>query len=101
MIRVGEVSVVTELQAKLIRESLAKEGDATLKKFEWSEGGDKIYLRYDRAIDPQSLSNSLKAIGIKATQVQPFGRAEEDTYEVTLVGLDAEIRRALDAHFGA
>jgi preprotein translocase subunit SecF len=86
---------------KQAQELLAHEGAANLKRLEWSEGGDKFYLRYDRAVDPESLGNSLKAIGIKATQVQPFGRAEENTYEVTLVGLDSEIRNALDSHFGA
>ena len=44
--------------------------------------------------------NSLKAIGVNTTQVQRFGRAEDNTYEVTLVGLDSEIRRALDAQAG-
>ena len=101
MVRVGAVSVVSEAQAKQIRESLAKEGDASLKKLEWSEGGDKIYLRYDKPIDAASLSNSLKSIGINSTQVQGFGRAEDNTYEVTLVGLDSEMRRALDARLGA
>jgi preprotein translocase subunit SecF len=101
MVRVGAVSVVSEQQAKQIRESLAKEGDASLKRLEWAEGGDKIYLRYDRQVDPASVANSLKAIGINTTQVQPFGRAEDNTYEVTLVGLDIEIRRALDTRLGA
>ncbi len=41
MIRVGAVSVVSEQQAKQIRESLSKEGDASLKRFEWSEGGTR------------------------------------------------------------
>jgi preprotein translocase subunit SecF len=100
MIRVGAVSVVSEVQAKQIRESLAKEGDASLKHFEWSEGGDKIYLRYDKPVDPTALANSLKAIGVNTNQVQNFGRADENTYEVTLVGLDTEIRRALDSHLG-
>jgi preprotein translocase subunit SecF len=100
MLRIGAVSVLSEAQAKQARELLNKEGDANLKKFDWSEGGDKIYLRYDRALDPQALANSLKAIGISTTQVQPFGRAEENTYEVTLVGLDSDVRHALDAHFG-
>jgi preprotein translocase subunit SecF len=100
MLRIGAVSVVSEAQAKQARELLSKEGDATLKKFEWSEGGDKIYLRYDKPVDPQAVANSLKSIGINTTQVQPFGRAEENTYEVTLVGLDIDVRRALDAHFG-
>jgi preprotein translocase subunit SecF len=101
MVRVGAVSVVSEQQAKQIKQSLAKEGDATMKRFEWSEGGDKIYLRYDKPVEPASLANSLKAIGINTNQVQPFGRADENTYEVTLVGLDTEIRRALDSHLGA
>ena len=101
MLRIGAVSVLSENQAKQAHEALAKEGEANLKKFDWSEGGDKIYLRYDRAVDPQVLANSFKAIGINTMQVQQFGRIEENTYEVTLVGLDSEIRRALDAHFGA
>jgi preprotein translocase subunit SecF len=101
LLRVGAVSVVSEGQAKQIRESLAKVGDASLKRFEWSEGGDKIYLRYDRPVEPSVLGNSLKAIGINTTQVQGFGRADDNTYEVTLVGLDTEIRRGLDARLGA
>ncbi|HTB59194.1 MAG TPA: protein translocase subunit SecF, partial [Polyangia bacterium] len=57
-------------------------------------------LRYDKPVDPSSLANSLKAIGVNTNQVQTFGRADENTYEVTLVGLDTEIRRALDARLG-
>jgi preprotein translocase subunit SecF len=101
MIRVGAVSVVSEQKAKQIKESLAHEGDATMQHFEWSEGGDKVYLRYDKAVEPASLKSSLAAIGVNANQVQSFGRADENTYEVTLVGLDTEIRRALDANLGA
>jgi len=100
MIRVGSVSVVSEQQAKQIKASLAHEGDASLQHFEWNEGGDKIYLRYDRSVEPTSLAASLKAIGVNTNQVQPFGRGEDHTYEVTLVGLDTEIRRALDARLG-
>jgi preprotein translocase subunit SecF len=101
MVRVGAVSVVSEQQAKQIRESLAKEGEATLKRMEWAEGGDKIYLRYDRAVEPAQLASSLKAIGINTNQVQGFGRSEDHAYEVALVGLDTEIRRALDTQLGA
>lgn len=100
MIRAGAVSVVSEKQAQQIRESLAKEGDATLKSFEWSEGGDKIYLRYDKPVEPATIASSLKAIGVNSNQTQAFGRPEDHTYEVTLVGLDTEIRRALDAKLG-
>ncbi len=101
MVRVGAVSVVSEQQAKQIRESLAKDGAASLQHFEWSEGGDKIYLRYDRPVEPSSLKAALAAIGVNSNQVQNFGRAEDNTYEVTLVGLDTEIRHALDTRLGA
>ena len=42
----------------------AKVGDATLQRLEWSEGGDKVYLRYDSRSSRRSLQNSLKAIGV-------------------------------------
>jgi preprotein translocase subunit SecF len=101
MVRLAAVSVVSETQAKQIHQSLAKVADANMKKFEWSEGGDKIYLRYDKPVEPSVLANSLHAINVHTTQVQPFGRADENTYEVTLVGIDTDVRRALDAKFGA
>jgi preprotein translocase subunit SecF len=101
MVRVGSVSVVSEAKAKEIRESLAKVGAGSLQHFEWSEGGDKIYLRYDKPVEPTTLAAALKAIGVSSNQVQSFGRADENTYEVTLVGLDTEIRAALDARLGA
>ena len=41
-----------------------------------------------------------RRLGVNTNQVQSFGRADENTYEVTLVGLDTEIRHALDAKLG-
>jgi preprotein translocase subunit SecF len=101
LVRVGAVSVVSDAQVKQIKEAVGKIGEASLKRFEWSEGGDKIYLRYDKPVEPSVLGNSLKAIGVNTTQVQPFGRADDNTYEVTLVSLDSEIRRGLEAGLGA
>jgi preprotein translocase subunit SecF len=101
MVRVGAVSAMSEAQTKQIQSSLAKEGAASLQHVDWSEGGDKIYLRYDRPVEPSAIKTSLGSIGVNANQVQAFGRADENTYEVTLVSLDTEIRRALDAKLGA
>jgi preprotein translocase subunit SecF len=100
LVRVGAVSVLSDKQTKQIRESMAKVGDASLRRLDWTEGGDKLYLRYDRTVEPSVLQNSLKAIGVNATQVQGFGRADDNTFEVTLVGLDTEIRRHLEAKLG-
>jgi preprotein translocase subunit SecF len=100
MIRVGSVSVLSKQQSDQIRTALAKEGDASLQHFDPSEGGDKFYLRYDRDVSPAALKTSLQAIGVNTTQIQQFGRPDDHTYEVTLVGLDTEIRRAIDARLG-
>jgi preprotein translocase subunit SecF len=101
MVRLGAVSVVSAEQAKKAEAAMKKEGDATLHRFEWSEGGDKVYLRYDKPVEPQAIAQSLRNQGINSTQVQPFGRAEDHTYEVTLIGLDTEVKKALDAKLGA
>lgn len=101
MVRLGSVSVVSADHARRAEAAMKKEGDANLHKFEWSEGGDKLYLRYDRAVDPAVITQTLKTQGITSTQVQPFGRSEDHTYEVTLIGLDTEVRKALDAKLGA
>ena len=101
MIRLGAVSVMSADQAKKVEVSLARVGESVLKKFEFSEGGDKVYMRFDRAVEPSTLTSALKAAGTNITQIQPFGPPQDHTYEVTLIGLDAEIRAALDAKLGS
>lgn len=100
MLRMGAVSVVSAEQAKHAREALSHVGEANLKRFDWSEGGDKIYLRFDRPVEIATLGNSLGSVGVKTTQVQAFGRADENSYEATLISLDAEVRRAIDSRLG-
>jgi preprotein translocase subunit SecF len=100
-IRLGAVSVMSAEQAKKVEVSLARVGDAVLKKFEASEGGDKVYMRFDRALDPTTLAAALKSAGTNTTQVQTFGPPQDHTYEVTLIGLESEVRAALDAKLGA
>ncbi len=101
MIRLGAVSIVSEEQAKKAQTSMAKVGDAALKKFEWSEGGDKLYVRFDKALESTAVKQGLKDAGIGTTQVQPFGRMEDHTFEATLVSLDTEVKRALEKSLGA
>jgi len=101
MVRLGAVSVLSPEQAKKVEASLARIGDASLRKFESSEGGDKVYLRFDKAVEPTTLSAALKAAGTEAAQVQTFGPSQDNTYEVTLIGMEGEVRKALDAKLGA
>jgi preprotein translocase subunit SecF len=101
MIRLGAVSVMSPDQAKKVEASMARVGDASLRKFESSEGGDKIYLRFDKTLDPAVLKTALSAAGTESMDVQPFGLAQDATYEVTLIGMDTEVRKALDGKLGA
>jgi preprotein translocase subunit SecF len=101
MVRLGAVSAMSAEQAKRLEAALAHVGDASLHKLESSEGGDKVYLRFDKSIDPSVLGSALRAAGTETTQVQPFGPSEDHTYEVTLVGMEGEVTRALDAKLGA
>jgi preprotein translocase subunit SecF len=103
MIRMGAVSIVSKEQAETAKAALAKVGDATLnteRGFDFTEGGDKIYLRFDKPVDPNVLAESLKNAGITTTQVKPFGRADDHTYEATLIGLDTEVTKGLNTHLG-
>lgn len=100
LIRMGAVSVVSQEQAKKAESAMAKVGDASLRRFEWSEGGDKVYLRFDRHVEADKVAAALKAAGITTTQVQVFGRPDDNNFEATLVGLDTEVKRALDARLG-
>jgi preprotein translocase subunit SecF len=103
MIRLGAVSAMSAEQAKKVEVALARVGDANLRKFEFSEGGDKVYIRFDKALDPSVLAAALKAAGTSTTDkgVQQFGPPQDHTYEATLVGMESEVRAALDAKLGA
>jgi preprotein translocase subunit SecF len=101
MIRLGAVSIMSAEQAKRVEASLARVGDASLRKLESSEGGDKIYLRFDKALEKDAVKAALKAAGTEAAQVESFGPPQDFTFEVTLVGMDSEVRKALDTRLGA
>jgi len=101
LVRFPAVSALTPEQAKraesVLREKLGQE---SLRKFEFSDGGDKAYVRLNKAVEPAQIQEILRAAEITTTQVQRFGRPEDNTYEVVLVGLAQEIRKALDGKLG-
>jgi preprotein translocase subunit SecF len=101
MIRLGAVSIMSADQAKKVEAGIARVADASLHKFESSEGGDKVYLRFDKNVDKDAIKAALRVAGTEATQVQSFGPPEDHTYEVTLIGMEGEVRKALDAKLGA
>src|SRR5262249_30014060 len=79
----------------------AKFGAEALRKFEFSEGGDKVYVHLNKPTEPNDIGAVFKEQGVQNNTVQRYGRPEDNTYEIILVGLDVEVRRALDAKLGA
>lgn len=102
LVRFTAVSPLTPEKAtqaeKTLRERL---GQDTVRKFEFSEGGDKAYVRLSKAAEPQQIIDALKAADVKHTQVQRFGKTDDHTFEIILIGLEQEVRAALDAKFGS
>ena len=103
LIRMGAVTALTGEQIKQAEAKLkaTPAGEAKVAAVEWSEGGDKIYVRMDKAVEVAALTKTLQAAGVNPTQVQPFGRTEDHRYEATLVSLETEGKQALDAKLGA
>jgi len=101
LVRFTAVSPLTPEQAQkteaLLRQRL---GLDTVRKFEFSEGGDKAYLRLSKPADPEQIRALLSEAGTTTSQVQRFGRPEDNTYEIVLIGLDQEVRKALDSQLG-
>lgn len=102
LVRFPAVSALSPEQAKRAESTLREKlGQDSLRKFEFSEGGDKAYVRLSKQVEPTQIQEILRSVDINTNQVQRFGRPEDNTYEIVLVGLSAEIRKALEAKLGA
>ncbi len=102
LVRFGAVSPVSEKAAQALKQSVEKKfGADSLKKFDFSEGGDKIYLRFNKPVEQSDIEGVLKDAGVSNNAVQRFGRTEDNTFEIVLVGLDVEVRKALETELGA
>jgi preprotein translocase subunit SecF len=102
LLRFGAVSPVSEAKVKELDAGMrAKFGADGVRKFDFSEGGDKIYFRFSKPVETADIIGVLKDHGISNNTVQRYGRPEDNTYEVILVGLDVEVKRALDDKLGA
>ncbi|MCS6914908.1 MAG: protein translocase subunit SecF [Myxococcales bacterium] len=102
LVRFPAVSPLSPEQAKKAEQTLrTKLGQDVMRRFEFSEGGDKAYVKLSKPVEPQDIAAALREAGVSTNQVQRFGRPEENTYEVILIGLEAEVRKALEAKLGA
>lgn len=102
LLRFGSVSTVSTAKSKELETALrGKFGDAGVRRFDFSDGGDKIYVRFAKPVEPDEIAAVFKAQNVQQSAVQRFGRPEENNYEIILVGLDLEVKKALDTKLGA
>jgi len=102
-LRFGAVSPVSEQKAEELRLALKQKYGDDVHKVEFSDGGDKMYVRFaeGKQINPQDIGEVFQAHGVSNNSIQRFGRPDENTYEVMLVGLDVEVKSALDKNLGS
>jgi preprotein translocase subunit SecF len=103
ILRFGAVSTVNEEKKALLEQALkAKFGADTLRKLDFSEGGDKMYVYFTKGktVELQDIVAVYQSQGVKSNTVQRFGRPDDNVYEVILVGLNIEVKAALDSGLG-
>ena len=101
IVRLGEVSAYSKDQIEAARKALAARfKDEGPMRLDFSEGGDKIFVRFGKAVAADALDKGLRAAGISPQNIESFGRPDDHTYQVTLVGLDHEMRVAFEEGLG-
>ena len=111
MVRLTEVSAFSEADQKKIRGALeAKYDKKNIRRFDYKAGGDKVYLTFRRGYKTadeageDETAGAIEAIfkrnDVEVQQVQRFGRAEDNVFEVALLGLDRDIRKIFDTAMG-
>ena len=102
LLRFSSVSPVSEDKiAQLEAATRAKFGSDSVRRFEFSEGGDKMYIYFTKPEDTQQIADVLTSQGVNSNTVQRYGRPDDNAYEVILVGLDVKVRSALSQELGA
>ncbi len=103
MLRLDEVSAFGKTDQKAVTSGLA----ASFKKenilrFDYKSGSDKAYIYFKRkfAVTTDQIKEVFKKANVEVQQLQRFGRAEDNVYEVILAGLDRSVRELFSNALG-
>jgi preprotein translocase subunit SecF len=106
MLRLTEVSAFSEADQAKVKAALeGKYGKKNLHRFDYKSGGDKVYVTFTRGFKTNDktageIDSIFKRNKIEVQQVQRFGRAEDNVFEVALLGLDRDIRKVFETAMG-
>lgn len=101
MIRLSEVSPLSEEQQIAIRQSLTEAvSEEQITYFKFSPGGDKITFALVDERDAEELSAILEKAGANVRTLDHFGGFDDHRYEAHLVGVGDELISRLRDAFG-
>src|SRR5579883_371997 len=101
ILRFGAVSAVSDTAARNLEAAFKSKYGDSLRRFEFSEGGDKIYIRFDKSVEPDEITSLMKSQGVGYTGINRFGRVEDNTFEVVLLSVNQKVKESLDSKLGA
>ena len=110
MLRLTEVTSFSLAQQAKAKELINAGFDKKLKRLDYSEGSDKVYVVFNKNLaskaseEGKDISDKLKQVLAKGEitvhQARRFGRAQDNTFEVTLGALGAELSKSLEHVLG-
>lgn len=102
IVRVGEISSLTDAEEKKIRDDFrAKVGDSSLVEWKMSPGREKVTFQLGADVDTTQLTTWLGESGAKVKDLHPFGRASDHKFEARVEGVADEIVGGLLSKLGA
>lgn len=103
-LRFGSISTLSKQAAAALKSTLETDAGGALRSFDWSQGGDRIYLRFSKAMETTEIAAMFRKAGVEPALVQSTsarGATADESFEVFLVSLDKDITRHLDKRLGA
>ena len=101
ILRFGAISALGKQAGEALQAATGAKFGESLRRFELSEGGDKIYLRFNKNVEAPELEEVLKAQGVAHTAINRQGRTEDNTFEVVLLSINEKVKGSLDEKLGA
>src|SRR5437762_772387 len=82
ILQFGSISALSAVDAKRLEAALRSKWGEDLRKWEVSEGGDKVYLRLGKSVEPKEVEAVVKEQGIGYLAINRYGRPEDNTFEI-------------------
>lgn len=104
LVRIREqVTLIDASKGAAVRKSLEEQAATlgALKQFEPADSGDKIYLKFDKASDPEAIVKILDTHDLKEAKVEQTGHPQDFSYVATLQEIQGKITADLRTKFGA